>query len=109
GRLAVPGGRRGGGGADAGEVERRLDPLGGVLRLPEVGVAQDGQVSRDGGGHALDPQLLEGPDRAIDGDVAVLAPDDQLADEVVVELADLVAGLVAAVPADAEALRGHQR
>ena len=33
---------------------------------------------------------------------AVLAPHDELADEVVVVLADLVAGLVAAVEADAE-------
>ena len=52
--------------------------------------------------------LLERPDHAGDGGGAVLAPHDELADEVVVVLADLVAGLVAAVPADAEALRGDQ-
>ena len=39
---------------------------------------------------------------------AVLAPHDELADEVVVVLADVVAGLVAAVPAHAEAV-GRRR
>ena len=58
------------------------------------------------GGDALDLHLVEGPQHAPAGGLAVGAPDDELADEVVVELADLVAGLVAAVPADAEAL-GH--
>ena len=47
----------------------------------------------------------ERPQHAGDGGVAVAAPHDELADEVVVVLADLVARLVAAVPADAEALR----
>jgi hypothetical protein len=46
---------------------------------------------------------LERPEGAADGGVAVLAPHDELADEVVVVLADLVAGLVAAVPAGAVA------
>ena len=41
--------------------------------------------------HTLDLHLLERPDRACDAHVAVTAPHDQLADEVVVELADLVA------------------
>ena len=48
--------------------------------------------------------LVERPQHAAAGRVAVGAPHDELADEVVVVLADLVAGLVAAVPAHAEAL-----
>ena len=71
-------------------------------------MAQDGQVGRDRRGDAADLHLLEGADRAGDRRRAVLAPHDQLADEVVVELADLVAGLVAAVEADAEAVRHLQ-
>ena len=70
---------------------------------------EDGEVGGDRGGDALDPHLLERPDHAVDGGVAVVAPHDELADEVVVVLADLVAGLVAAVPAHAEALRRHER
>ena len=46
----------------------------------------------------------ERPQHAPDGDVAVAAPHDELADEVVVVLADRVARLVAAVPAGAEAV-----
>src|SRR5690606_26178413 len=54
----------------------------------------------------LDDRLLERTDRAGDGDVTVAAPDAELAGEVVVVLADLVALFVATVPAHAVA-RGH--
>ena len=78
------------------------------LHRREVGVPQDRQVGRDRGGDALDHHLLEGADGAGDRGRAVLAPHDQLADEVVVVLADRVAGLVAAVEAHAEAVRGDR-
>src|SRR5690606_33251868 len=104
-RVAVGGGR---GGLDAAEVEAPLDPLGRVLAGPDVGVAQAGEVGRDGRGRADELELLQRPDRPVDRRLPVGAPADQLADEVVVELRDLVAGLVAAVPAHAEALRRAQ-
>jgi hypothetical protein len=80
-----------------------------VGAVDEVGVGEDGEVGRQRGRHPLDAELADGPDHAGDGRVAVRAPDDQLADQVVVELADLVPGLVATVPADPEPLRRHQR
>ena len=82
---------------DVREVEVLLDPLGGVLDRHEVGVAQDRQVGGDRGGHTLDDQVFERADRAPDRRVAVFAPHDQLADQVVVVLADLVAGFVPGV------------
>ena len=84
------------------QVERLLDPLRRVLHRREVGVAQDREVGRDRRGDAFDDHLLEGPDGAGDRGRPVLAPHDQLADEVVVVLADRVAGLVAGVEAHAE-------
>ena len=69
------------------------------------GCFEDGEVGRDRGGDPLDHRLLERPDHAGDGGRTVLAPHAELAGEVVVVLADLVAGLVAAVPAHAEARR----
>ena len=56
----------------------------------------------------FDDEFVECPDRPGDRDVTVAAPHDQLADEVVVVLADLVAGVVARVEADAESVRGEQ-
>ena len=91
---------------DAGEVEHLLDPLGRVLDGGKVGVRQDGQIGGDRGGHAGDRGLLERTDHAGDRTVAVTTPHAQLAGEVVVELADLVAGFISAVPADADA-GGH--
>ena len=73
-----------------------------MLHRLEVGVAQDREVGGDRGGDAFDHHLLERTDGAGDRGRAVLAPHDQLADEVVVVLADRVAGLVAGVEADAE-------
>ena len=52
---------------DTRQVELLLDPLRRVLHRLEVGVAQDGEVGGDGGGHALDDHLLEGADGAGDG------------------------------------------
>src|SRR5690606_25456726 len=60
---------------------------------------KDGEIGGDRGGDALDLGLLERPDHAGDRDVAVTTPHAQLAGQVVVVLRDLVAGLVAAVPA----------
>src|SRR5829696_1439647 len=105
GRL---GGRCRGRPGDARQVQRLLDPLRRVLDGLEVRVTEDRQVGGDRRGDAADAHLLEGPDGAGDRRRAVLAPDDQLADEVVVELADLVTGLVPAVEADAEAVRDLQ-
>jgi hypothetical protein len=64
---------------------------------------EDREVGGDRGGHALDDRFLERTDHAGDGGRAVLAPHAELADEVVVVLADLVALFVAAVPAHAVA------
>ena len=92
----------------AGEVEALLDPLRRVLDRREVGVAQDRQVGGDRRGDALDHSSLERRDRARDRHVAVAAPHDQLADQVVVVLADLVAGVVPGVEAHTESV-GRQR
>ena len=90
--------------ADTGEIETVLDPLGGVLALGEVVVFEDLDVGRDGGGRTLDDHLVEGAEHAGDGLVPVRRPDTELAHEVVVVLADLVAALVTAVPPDTDAL-----
>ena len=71
-------------------------------------MAQDGDVGRDGGGNALDHHLLERPDGAGDGGRPILAPHDELADQVVVVLADRVAGLVAGVEAQTEPVGSDQ-
>ena len=58
----------------------------------------------------LDAELPEGPQRAGDGGRAVGPPANQLAGQIVVELADLIARLVAAVPPGAVAPRaGSER
>ena len=68
------------------------------------GCGEDGLDGRDRRGDALDLHLRQGPDQAPAGGVAVVAPDDDLRDEVVVELGDGVAGLVPGVGPHAEAL-----
>ena len=90
GALAVLGRRRPAASpaTEAGEVEAVLDPLRRVLGGGEVGVLEDGDVGRDRGVDALDAELPQRPQRPGDGDVAVGAPHDELADEVVVVLAD---------------------
>ena len=70
-----------------------------MLAGDEVGVGEDGEVGRDGGGDALDLGLLQGAEHASPGVFAVLAPHDQLGHQVVVELADGVALFVAGVGA----------
>ncbi len=67
-------------------------------------MAQDGEVRRNCRGHPFDYQLLESADGSGDRGGAVLAPHDELADEVVVVLANRVAGLIAGVEPDAEAI-----
>ena len=79
-----------------------------MLDGDEVGMTQDRQIRRDRRGDTLDRHLLQRPDRTRDRGVAVLAPDDDLADQVVVELADLVARFVTAVEANAEAVGGDE-
>ena len=101
--AARPAGRRGGRG-HLGEVEAVLDPPGRVLDGDEVGVLEDGDVGRDGGGHPLDLGLSQGPQHAAAGLLAVGAPHDQLGHQVVVELADRVAFVVAGVGAHAVAV-----
>ena len=103
--FVVVSGRGCGAAGHAGEVQRALDPLGAVGHRGEVVVAKNGQVGGDGGGHTLDLHLVECSDHPSDGGGAILAPDAELAGQVVVVLADFVAGLVPAVPADAEARR----
>ena len=66
---------------------------------------QDGDVGRDGRGDAIDHALLERTERTADGRGAVVTPAHQLADQVVVVLADLVAGLVTGVEPGTEATR----
>ena len=66
---------------------------------------QDGDVGRDGGGHAPDLEVGQGPKGATDSHVPVPTPDHELADQIVVVLADLVTRLVAAVEPNAEAVR----
>ena len=91
------------------QVESLLDPLRRMRRGAEVGVLEDGDVGRDRRRDPGDAELPEGAEGPGDRRRSIAAPHDQLADEVVVELADLVAGLVAAVPAHTEPLRGHER
>ena len=80
-----------------------------MLVVAEIVVLEDGDVGRDRGGDAFDPQLAECSEGAVDGDLPRAAPDDELADEVVVELTDLVAGFVAGVPAGAETIGWGER
>ena len=49
------------------------------------------QVSRNGGGHAFDNHLVESTNGARNCHVTVASPHDQLADQVVVVLADRIA------------------
>ena len=65
---------------------------------------QDRQIGGNRGGDAFDDHLVECPNRAGDRRWAVTTPDDQLADEVVVVLADLVARLVPRVEPHAESV-----
>ena len=67
---------------------------------------ENGEIGGDGGVHTLHRHLFEGTSGARDRRGTVLAPHDELADEVVVELAHGVAGFVAAVEAHAETV-GH--
>ncbi len=69
---------------------------------------QDGEVGGDRGRHTFDDEFVERPDRAGDRHVTVASPHDELADEVVVVLADLVAGVVAGVETDTEPVRREQ-
>ena len=70
---------------------------------------KDRHVRRNGRRHTPDVHLAERPQRAADRRLTVPAPHHQLADQVVVELADLVAGLVAAVEAHPVAVGHLQR
>ena len=96
-------------GDQAAQVEGLLDPLGRVGGRDEIGVAQDGLVGGQGGGHARDARLADGPEHAPASRLAVGGPHDQLGDEVVVVLRDRVAGLVAGIEADARARRLVER
>ncbi|CAB4948024.1 unannotated protein [freshwater metagenome] len=70
---------------------------------------EDGDIGRDCGGDALDAELAQCSQCAGDGGGTILAPADQLADEVVVVLADGVARLVATIPAGAETSGRNER
>ena len=76
-----------------------------MVERHELGIAEDGEIGGNGGGHPFHDELLESPNRAGDRHIPVATPHDELADEVVVELADLVARLIATVPPDAETMR----
>ena len=69
---------------------------------------EDCLVRGDGRGDTLHIHLPEGAQRAADRRGPVGAPADELADQIVVERADLVAGLVARVEARAEPVGHHQ-
>ena len=97
--------RRWGRSSESREVELLLDPLGGVGDVDEVVVAQDREIGGDGRRHPFHGELVEGTDRAGDRGRAVAPPHDQLADEVVVVLADLVTVVIAGVEAHAEPVR----
>ncbi len=91
---------------DPGEVERLLDPLRGVdgawrSRRPAGWPGRPGSWWRRPRPSVSSSARM----RPVDRGRPVGAPHDQLPDQVVVVLADLVAGLVAAVPAGAEARR----
>ena len=67
---------------------------------------EDRDVGRDGRRDTLDDHLVERAEHAATSGLAVDAPGHELADEVVVVLADLVAGCVSGVEAHTEAV-GH--
>ena len=77
-----------------------------MVQRGEIGVREDGHIGADGGGHPAHFQLVESAEGSGNGGGPVSAPADQLAHKIVVERADLVAGLVATVPAGAVAA-GH--
>jgi len=79
-----------------------------VLDGREVGVLENRDVGGDGGGHPFHLEFGESTEHASYGGGPVVTPHDQLADEVVVELADLIAGFVAGVESGGEAARRAQ-
>jgi hypothetical protein len=89
----------------AGQIEGLFDPLRREIHRSEVGVTKNRKVGWDRRGDTLDDEFFEGANRPGDGDLAVAAPHDELADQVVVELADLVARQVPGVEANTETIR----
>ena len=69
-------------------------------------MGEDCHVGWDSRGYAVDHHFIQCPQCATDGNVPVSAPDDQFADQIVVELADLIARFVSAVEANSKAV-GH--
>ena len=73
----------------------------------EFGPIQQGQVKFDRGGNPGHGAFGEGPAQATQGVVPVNPPDDQLADQGVVEGRDLIARVDVAVEAHPRAARGQ--
>ena len=95
--------------AHAGQVEAVLDPVGRMGVVLEGLGFQDGDVGGNGRRDAFDLEFADGAQCTSNRSVAVSAPHDQLADQVVVVLADLVAGLIAGVEASSETVGNRQR
>ena len=70
-----------------------------MLEGSEVGVLQNCQVGGDGGVNTFNNHFFECTNGAGDCGWAIFAPHDELADQVVVVLADLVATFVTRVEA----------
>src|SRR5919197_197782 len=75
---------------ELGVAQGALEPGRGVGAGAEGLRLQDPAVERDRGRDALDPELLEGPEHAAAGGLAVLASDDQLGEHRVVVRGDVL-------------------
>src|SRR5271163_1903121 len=74
------------------EVEIGLDPPGGVSAVDELLTRENDDVGGQRGGHALNDGLFDSAQHSSTGLFSVRAPHHELANQVVVELRDRVAG-----------------
>ena len=89
---------------NSGKIENFFNPLSRVLEGSKVGVLQNCQVGGDGGVDTFNNHLFKCTNGARDCRWAIFAPHDELANQVVVVLADLVATFVARVKAHTETI-----
>ncbi|CAB4659069.1 unannotated protein [freshwater metagenome] len=77
--------------------------------VDEVLMLEDGEVGGNRCGDSLNAELTQSAQRATNRSLTIGAPANELANEVVVVLADGVARLVAAIPAGSKTSRRNQR
>src|SRR3954452_5853265 len=92
-RLAAErSGSRPGGGGEEGRGADAIEQVGRHPALEERLAAEQRLVDRDVRDEAVDDELVEGDPPALDRGFAIRRPDDELAEERIVERRDLVPG-----------------